>query len=194
MALHRPAQLLLLVVAALFPALASALNETYEGMLEPENRSPKIPIVVVLRDLGIALEGTVKTSTPYKASAPIGNGGNVYGQCTVNVDLSKTVSLRLFGSCDPDAFTGSYILWDKQKRTMTRGSFRLPRKVPEPVKLDTRRAATPSSCLRANTQCLIACPRDDEAAEFVCSNRCRTKLQTCKAQAAKKTAPVPEAD
>jgi hypothetical protein len=189
----RRIRLLLLVAAALFPALASALNQTYEGALEPGNRAPKIPLVVVLKDLGVALEGTVKTSAPFKASAPIDSGTNVYGECTVNVDLTKNVALRLYGRCDLESFSGSYTLWDKQKGAVTRGNFNLARKAPEPVKLDSRRTFTPSSCLKANTQCLIACPRDDETAAFMCSNRCRTKLQTCKAQT-KKTAPLPDAD
>jgi hypothetical protein len=173
---------------ALLPALACAADETYQGVLDPDNRrAPKIPIVVALRDLGVALEGTVKTSEPYKASAPIDNGVNIYGQCTVNVDLSKTLSLRLFGSCDAETFNGFYSLWDKQNRAITKGRFRLTRKAPEAVKFDGKRIITPSACLKANAQCLIACPRDDETAEFICSNR---KLQTCKAQG-RKSAPLP---
>ena len=193
---RRLAHLALLVCVGLFPALASALDATYEGVLEPERRgsgATTIPIVVVLRDLGGALEGTVKTSEPLKASAPIGSGSNIYGDCKVNVDLTKTFTLRLYGRCDPQSFTGFYLLLDKQKRATTRGNFSLPRKAPEPVKLDTRRSSTPPSCLKANTQCLIACPREDETAGFICSNRCRTKLQTCKTQA-KKPAPLPDAD
>ena len=47
---------------------------------------------------------------------------------------------------------------------------------------------TVSACLKTNTRCLAACPRGDTEIEYLCSNRCRTKLQSCKAQVAKQTA------
>jgi hypothetical protein len=174
-------RLLLLIAAALFPALAAALDETYEGVLEPENRDPKIPIVVKLKDLGISLEGNVETSGTYKLSAPILVGDNAFGQCTISVQLSETVGLRMSGSCNPVSYSGTYALADKQKRISNFGTFNLARKPPEAVKADAKRAPTTASCLKANTQCLLACPRTEESADFVCSNRCRTKLNVCKA-------------
>ena len=190
-------QLALLVFAALCPALAIALNETYEGMLQPDNRDPRIPIIVELRDLGASsLKGNVQASPPYKGNAPIESGANVLGQCTVNVVLSKTVTLRLDGSCEQAAFTGTYMLWDTQKRTVTRGDFRLTRKAQESAKVDDARntkasANSAAACLKANTQCLLACPRGDSGVEFVCSNHCRTKLRTCKSRTKR---PVFDAD
>ncbi|HET7032470.1 MAG TPA: hypothetical protein VFJ48_05050 [Casimicrobiaceae bacterium] len=191
---HRSlARLLLLIAAALFPTLAAALDETYEGMLEPENRDPKIPIVVQLRDLGLSIQGTVKTSGTYKLTAPILAGDNAFGQCTISVQLSLSVGLRMNGPCDPASFSGTYVLADKQKRTRNFGTFNLARRSPEALKADARRAPTTTgSCLKANTQCLLACPRTEESADFFCSNRCRVKLNACKERL--KKAPIPEGE
>ncbi len=112
MDLRSPARLRLVLIAALFPELAAALDGTYEGMLEPEARGF--------------------------------------------------------------------------------GTFNLPRKAPESFKAEpTRAPVTTSSCLKANTQCLLGCPRTDEGAEFVCSNRCRTKLNSCKERVKKATTTAP---
>ena len=185
---------MLLAAAALLPALARAVDETYQGVLEPANGGAKIPIVIVLRDLGLTREGTVTTSAPYEGSASIDSSENVYGHCSLNAGLTSMLSLRLYGPCGPESFTGSFTLLDKQKRAITRGSFSLPAKAAKPVKLDGRQSTSPMRCLNANVQCLTGCPREDEAAESACANRCRTKLQTCKAQT-KKTAPLfPNAD
>lgn len=179
-------QLTLLLIAALCPALAFALNETYEGALQPDGRDPPIPIVVELRDTGTFLTGTVKTSSPLKGEGPIDSGGNVNGRCTANVTLSKGFRLRLYGSCEKTGFTGIYTLWDSRGRSVTNGSFRLTRKVAASVKPDSMGTTTSvhsaAACLKANTQCLIACPREDESVESFCSNHCRTKLRICKGQ------------
>jgi hypothetical protein len=187
-------QLTLLLFAALCSSLAFALDGRYEGLLEPDSRDPAIPIVVELAEPGMFLTGTVKTSAPYKASAPVESGRNDVGQCTLYVVLSRSVTLRMEGSCDATSFNGTYRLWDTQKRTITRGSFRLPRKgaTPAPVNLESKRVgATSAACLKANTQCLLACPRGDDNVEFMCSNHCRTKLGICKRQI-KKTLPEAE--
>ncbi len=171
--------------AALCPSLAFALNGRYEGLLEPDSRDPPIPIVVELTEPGMFLSGTVKTSAPYKASAPVESGRNDVGQCTLYVVLSRRLTLRMEGSCDSTAFNGTYRLSDTQKRSITRGTFRLPRMgaTPAPVKLESKRSgATSAACLKANTHCLAACPRGDESVEFMCSNHCRTKLGICKRQ------------
>ena len=188
-------QLTLLAFVALCPALALALDERYEGVLQPDNRDPSIPIVVELREVGPILQGSVKTSAPLKGSAPIDSGSNVYGQCAVTVELSKTVTLRLSGRCERSAYAGIYTLSDKQKRTVTIGSFNLARKAPEGAELDRTRitsmASTATGCMKANAQCLVACPRGDESAEFMCSNHCRVKLRLCKSHIKK---PPPETE
>jgi len=193
MDLRHPARLLLVVATALHPALAAALDGTFVGALEPDNHGPKIPIVVEMKDLGIMLEGSVKTSGTYKGSGAIVRGENSYGQCTVNVDLSPTLGLRMSGSCDLVSYAGNYILVDKQARARGFGTFNLPRKATEAFKAEpTRAPVTTASCLKANTQCLLGCPRTDEGAEFVCSNRCRTKLNACKERVKKATTTLPE--
>ena len=53
-------------------------------------------------------------------------------------------------------------------------------------------AASPiTACLKANTACLIACPRGDYNVEFLCSNRCRTKFQQCKGKSTLQTPAQP---
>jgi hypothetical protein len=181
---RRACRFAFLVFAALCPELAFALNERYEGLLQPDGRDRPIPIVVEVQEFGGVLKGKVKTSPPYKGDAPIESGSNVYGKCIVNVALSKSVTLRLDGSCEQTAFTGTYMLWDTQTRSVSRGNFHLPRKVPESGKLDTRHttasASGPAGCLKANTQCLLACARVDANAQLMCSSRCRNKLRLCK--------------
>lgn len=186
--------LALLLFAALCPSLAFALTGAYEGMLQPDSRDPPVPIVVELGELGDSLKGTVKTSAPYKASAPIESGGNDLGQCTLDVTLSKSVTLHMDGRCDSKSFNGTYVLWDTQKRAITRGTFRLPRKGSEPQQVESKRSgpgSTSGACLKSNAQCLAACPRGDTSVEFMCSNHCRTKLRICKGQLKK---PLPEAE
>jgi hypothetical protein len=190
MDLRRFLPLLLFIVAGLCPTVAAAIEEIYEGVLDPENRDPKIPIVVKLRDLGVSLEGNVSTSGAYKLSAPILVGGSSFGQCTIRVQLSDNVGLRMSGQCDSVSFSGTYVLADKKKGTRSFGTFNLARKRPDDPKLETRATTSIASCLKANTQCLLACPRTEESADFVCSNRCRTKLNACKERV--KKAPLPE--
>ena len=183
-----------LLFGALSPTLAFALSETYEGMLQPDTRDPRIPIVIELRDVGMDLQGKVKTSGPFKGEGSFGSGDYTFGQCTVQVDLSATLVLRLSGSCSSTSFNGTYSLRDKQKRWTGYGTFNLPRKTAEVAKGESRRTVTgtEAGCLKANTQCLLACPRTQESADFWCSNRCRVKLRNCKAQV--KKAPLPDVD
>ena len=82
-----------------------------------------------------------------------------------------------------------------QGRIVSRGSFSLERKKPEAAKDSGTRSTAASSktttaCMAANTRCLSACPRGDTNAEFLCANRCRSKLQACKAQAGKQAAAI----
>lgn len=182
----------LLVFAALYPALAFALSETYEGLLKPDSFDPPIPIVVELKDVDGTLKGSVTTSSPLKGDALIESGSYFYGHCRVDVVLANDVTLRLDGSCEKAVFKGTYMLRDLQKRRVTLGDFRLERKPPEAAKTDSLgKTASASSCLKANTQCLAACPRGDPNVEFMCSNHCRTKLKSCRETVARK--PPPEA-
>jgi len=181
----------LFVFAALYSAPGFALNETYEGVLQPESADPPIPIVVELNDVGETLKGSIRTSSPLQANALIQSGSNIYGHCTVEVVLAKDVTLRLYGTCEQATFKGTYMLRDLAKRTVTRGDFRLDRKAPEATTTEgSRKTVTASSCLKANNQCLAACPRGDANAEFMCSNHCRAKYKSCKELVVKKPLPA----
>jgi len=184
----------LFAFAALDPALCLALNDTYEGVLQPDGADPPIPVVVELRDLGGSgvLKGSVKTSAPLPGNAIIESGRNLFGRCTAEVAFPKNVTLSLDGSCDRDGFKGTYMLRDYLKGQVTRGDFRLERKASEAPKTESsRKTASASSCLKSNTQCLAACPRGDPNVEFMCSNHCRTRFKSCKEGVARK--PLPEA-
>ena len=176
----------LLLFSALYPALAFGLVQTYEGKLVPDNGSAPIPIVVEFNDTGTFLRGNVKTSSPVRGSAPIESGGKNAGQCTVNVAINTTMSLRLKGTCDQKSYVGTYALLDGPKRLTTIGSFQLTGKASEAAKPDAARGTqgamgTATACMKSNTHCLSACPRDDSTAAALCANHCRTKYKTCKA-------------
>ena len=96
---------LLLLVAAC-PAVASALTETYAGVLLPDNTEGPIPVVVELRDVGTILTGKVDAGFPLSGKAAISSGENRSGQCNLKVVLNSAVTLRLQGSCRPSAVRG----------------------------------------------------------------------------------------
>ncbi|HVN34594.1 MAG TPA: hypothetical protein VMU96_04970 [Casimicrobiaceae bacterium] len=184
------ARVALLFAAALVPELATALDGTYTGTLEPESREANIPIVVELRDRALALQGTVTISGPQQLRGSIEGSKSSFGQCTVNVELSPALALRMVGPCDAASFSGTYSLTDRDKKTITFGSFKLPQKSPGAAKGGSKRAPpTTASCLDADAQCVLACPRTEESIEVTCLNRCRTKLQACKTRVKKATLP-----
>lgn len=189
----RFAQVAVAAVAALLSAPALGLDETYQGVLQPDTRDPQIPIVVRIRDVGNYVEGSVTTSAPYKGGGPIASGNYVFGKCEISVVLTATASLRMYGTCDPNSYAGSYFVLDKSKKTRVWGTFSLARKAQAADGAEAVAGgsglANNSACLKANTKCLVACPRGDESVELLCSNRCRAKLQTCKLQAKKTVTP-----
>lgn len=184
-------QLALFLCAALCPALAFALSETYEGQLIPRNNDPPISIVLQIEELGGFLTGRVKTSHPLKGNATIDSGRNVAGFCNLASALSGSVSLRLYGNCNSTSFEGNYTIYYTQSRNLARGTFRLTRKINESGKAGSGlssadiTASNTVACVKANTRCLMACPRGDNNVEYLCANHCRTKLQACKGKASK---------
>ena len=184
-------QLALLVFAALCPALAFALSETYEGQLIPRNNDAPISIVLQVEELGGFLTGKIRTSPPLKGNATIDSGRNVAGFCNLASALSGAVSLRLYGNCNSTSFEGNYTIYYTQSRNVARGTFRLMRKINESGKtgsgLSTAEvtASNVVACVKANTRCLTACPRGDSNVEYLCANHCRTKMQACKGKANK---------
>jgi hypothetical protein len=182
----------LLLCTALWPTLAHAISETYEGLLVPMNREAPVPIVVQLEESGGFLSGKVKIDAPLNSDSTIDSGRNVAGSCNMSSALSSSVTLRLSGSCSSTVIEGNYTIQYAKSRAVARGHFRLTRKVPAADKgkgLDSTGAPTTSvaACLKANTRCLTACPRGDTNAEYLCANHCRTKLQTCKGKVSKES-------
>ena len=182
-------RVLLFLVAAACPAIASALAETYAGLLLPDSTEGPIPVVVELRDVGTILTGKVEAGFPLSGKAGISSGENRSGQCNLKVVLNSAVTLRLHGNCRPSLFEGRYTVYYTLRNTESRGSFRLTRKAPEEAKKIASPSATPTTsvtaCQKANVHCLTACPRGDPDAEFLCANHCRSKLQDCKSKAGK---------
>jgi len=186
----------LLLLALLWSTWALARSETYEGSLIPIRGDSPISIVLQMEDVGGFLTGNVKVGSPLNGNAPIHNGRNVAGSCNLNTVLSTNMTLRLYGNCGATTFEGIYTVYYTQSRQLARGTFRLTRKV---VLSDKGKdidgfappAMTISACIKTNTRCLAACPRGDTDIEYLCSNRCRTKLQTCKTQVKQATADAP---
>lgn len=184
----------LTLLAALCPTPALGLDRTYEGVLKPEGRETPIPIVIKVKEVSVALIGSVTLSAPLKGSAPIQSGSNTSGQCTINVTIPP-VRLRMYGACETTSFTGSFSMYDAQKKIPYAGTFNLTatgtsigERDPGTSSLASTGSAT--ACLKSNTACLSVCPRDDEGGALLCSNHCRAKFRTCKAQAKKPLTPV----
>lgn len=187
----RDCQLALLFLAALWSALCLARSETYEGTLISSRGEAPISIVLQMEDVGGFLSGNVNVAAPLNTNGPIRIGRNIAGSCNLNTVLGNNMTLRLSGSCSTTAFEGYYTIYYTQSRSLGRGTFRLLRKVQDKGK-DIDGFAPPtltiSGCLKTNTHCLASCPRGDTDIEYLCSNRCRTKLLACKTQVAKQTA------
>ena len=184
-----------LLFAAACAEPAFALSETYTGQLMPTGGGTPIPIVVEMKESGTFLTGRVKTSDPIEGTAAIEFGRSIADQCSFTVTLKPAGTLRLAGTCERAAFNGNYNLRNAQGRIVSRGLFSLDRKKPEAAKgSGTHGTAAPpkttTACMAANTRCLSACPRGDVDAEFLCANRCRSKLQACKGQAGKQAAAI----
>jgi hypothetical protein len=175
-----------LFVAALCAASVSAASDTYEGELLPNGREAPIRIVLQMEELGGFLTGRVKVSSPLNGNSPIEAGRNVAGYCNLSTLLTRSINLRLYGSCDSTTFEGRYTVYYTDARTQARGTFRLTRKVGQAGKGSpydgTESTLTLTACVKASTRCLNACPRGDNTVEYLCANHCRSKLQTCKAK------------
>lgn len=184
-----------LLFSTLCAAPAFALSDTYSGELTPTGGGSPIPIVVEMRESGTFLTGSVTTSDPVKGSAAIEFGRSMGGHCSFSVTLRPVGLLRLSGACDRSEFWGNYTLRDAQGSIVSIGRFDLGRNKPaEAQGSGTRSTADPTTtaaaCMSANTRCLIACPRGDPSVEFLCSNRCRSRLQACKGQAGGEAAAI----
>lgn len=184
------ALLVLLVGLACAPAWAE-LDETYEGMLVPNEFGTLIPVTLQLKERSGQLGGSLIAGAPFNVTAQIVSGENRYGQCNMKIPLTPSFTLRLYGSCQEALFEGRYTIYTTLKDDKPRGTFRLVRK--EIVKKaddedqPRRNAVAPPSgsvteCIKTNTRCLLACPQGDYNVEFLCANRCRNKYRACKAK------------
>ena len=167
------ALLVLLVGLACAPAWAE-LDETYEGMLVPNEFGTLIPVTLQLKERSGQLGGSLIAGAPFNVTAQIVSGENRYGQCNMKIPLTPSFTLRLYGSCQEALFEGRYTIYTTLKDDKPRGTFRLVRK--EIVKKaddedQPRRSsvAPPSGsvteCIKTNTRCLLACPQGDYRSE-----------------------------
>jgi hypothetical protein len=191
----------LLVLVLFTPAQTFARGETYSGLLLPDALTPPIPVIVEFEQSQSRLSGQVKTSSPLTAIGRIVSGERQRSACSFKADIGAGRKLEFDGFCLSRTIEGTYrlVLPDGSSRS---GTYRLvrgetdenrPKKARE-LRSEPARSAT--SCLAANSACLAACPREDYNAEFMCTNRCRQKLATCKASTATgaQSAATPGAD
>jgi len=189
----RRACILLALAAAGAPLDSAAYQARFEGWLISDNASDApVRIVLDLEVNPLGLSGTVKTAPPLPGAGVV-SGDEQFGTCDLRSDLGRLTLLRLKGACGSSlpSFNGKYSLSLKDGRRQS-GIFRLtkaddgsvaPAEAPgaaSDVPQETSRL-TPTRCIRANSACLIACPRGDYNAELLCVNRCKQKLKVCKA-------------
>lgn len=202
-ALHR--LLLACLLAILWPGSAFAmLSEVYDGVLLPDSFENPITITIEVREQGSTLIGRVKTGPPLNTSSPIYVGENNSGKCKIRTPITPTITLRLFGSCHQTLYEGTYTMLTVSQEARSHGIFRMQPRQPKKKETEEEKnrsikalppADTLTDCIRSNTRCLLGCPRGDYNVEFLCSNRCRQKFQSCKSKSNQPpaTAPTPEA-
>jgi hypothetical protein len=183
----------LALAAAGAPLDSAAYQARFEGWLVSDNASDApIHIVLDLELNPVGLSGTVKTAPPL-AAAGVVNGNEQFGTCDLRSDLSRLALLKMKGPCVAymASFNGAYSLYARDGKRQV-GVFRLTRTssgdAPSTAGPGTagevapeRSSLTPTRCIRANSACLVACPRGDYNAELLCVNRCKQKLKVCKA-------------
>ena len=183
----------LVLAATGVPLDTAAYQARFEGWLVSDNASDApIRIVLDLEVNPVGLSGMVRTAPPLPGAGVV-NGDEQFGTCDLRSDLGRLTLLRMKGACGSSLpnFNGKYSLSLKGGRRQS-GIFRLtkandgdgePGEVPGATSdvLPETSSLTPTRCIRANSACLIACPRGDYNAELLCANRCKRKLKVCKA-------------
>jgi hypothetical protein len=189
---RRMLRLALMLVGGVGPLTSFAYQAAFEGLLISDNPSdPPIPIEVNLVVNLAGVSGTVETRSPQPGAGILG-GIEEFGTCDLRSDLGRLTLLRMKGSCGPamSSFEGKYALSLTNGKRQS-GVFRLSRESPpngerkaDPLGggRQSREFSnlTPARCVKANSACLLACPRGDQNAELLCVNRCKQKLNTCK--------------
>jgi hypothetical protein len=166
-----------------------AATETYIGTLNPENSQPRIPVILEFEEIGGRLLGKAQTSPPLKGEGRFLSGEKRNGdECGLKAYLGEGVSLGMTGRCTTTQYDGIYHLYFPDKQQILTGKFTLKRLKPEKGKKELSESerwrlssSSNTACLKANSQCLAACPRTGEYnAQFLCANNCKHKLGTCK--------------
>lgn len=180
-------KLVALLFLLLFARANLAHSETFTGLLMPQTFDPPIPIIVDFEYLDGRLVGRVETASPFAGAAPIASGDKQGGTCKVRSEIRVGVILVLEGLCLPASFEGKYTI-DSGGRDQ-QGTFSVSRLGPK-QQMRERRASgvrrggsfddANAVCVRANSACLAACPPGDYNAKFMCSNRCRQRLASCR--------------
>jgi hypothetical protein len=166
-------------------------SETYTGLMIPKTQEAPIPVSVDLQESQGKLSGRVTISGPISGEGRFVARAKSTHQCDFTTDIGAGRALTFDGYCLARTLEGEFTLRFPDG-TVRYGDFRLTRmervKAVPKKKLEEVSAEpiwTTSACLSANNMCLAACPRGDYNAEFLCANRCRQKLTTCKAKVAK---------
>ena len=196
-------KLALAAICGIAPASGLAYQNAFDGWLVSDNPSDlPVPISLNLEVNLAGVSGMVKTGAP-QPGAGVLRGDEQFGTCDLRSDLGQLTLLRMKGDCGPtmSSFKGKYVLSLRDGKRQA-GVFNLKKKSisserPGSDLGDTTQQPdvfsnlTPTRCIKANTTCLLACPRGDQSAELLCVNRCKQKLKACKAS--RSTAPqLPE--
>ena len=186
-------QLALTFACGTAPLASFAYQASFEGWLISDNASdPPIRIVLNL-ELNLAgVSGTVKTAPPLPGAGVLG-GDEQFGTCDLRSDLGRLTLLRMKGPCGPSlsSFNGKYSVSLRDGKRQS-GVFRLTKTSTggqglneAPGEVDQQppefSSLTPTHCIKANSACLLVCPRGDYNAELLCVSRCKQKLKACKA-------------
>jgi hypothetical protein len=185
-------KLALTFVCGAAPLASFAYQASFEGWLISDNASdPPIRIALNLEVDLTGVSGTVKTGSPVPGAGLLG-GDEVFGTCDLRSDLGRLTLLRMKGACGPSvsSFTGKYSLSLTNGKRQS-GLFRLAKTgtdTEEPGQdvgeighqLPELPHLTSTRCIKANSACLLGCPRGDYNAELLCVNRCKQKLNACK--------------
>jgi len=197
-------KLALAAICGIAPGPGLAYQAAFDGWLISDNPSDlPVPISLNLEVNLAGVSGIVKTGSP-QPGAGVLRGDEQFGTCDLRSDLGQLTLLRMKGECGPalSSFKGKYVLSLRDGKRQA-GVFTLKKKKDISIERqesdpgDTARqpdifsSLTPTRCIKANTTCLLGCPRDDQSAELLCVNRCKQKLKACKA-ARNTPPPLPE--
>jgi hypothetical protein len=182
-------QLFLLLLFSLAPRIGFAYKGSFEGSLISNNATDPPTVLVLNFESNIAgVYGDVRMTG---ATKKVLTGVEVQGMCDLRVDLGGSRMLVMKGACSRAAqiFEGSYWISSLNYKRQS-GVFRLTKtkgdndgRIPGEGEGGSRRFSgpTPARCIHANVACLLGCQRGEYDAELLCTNRCKAKLNTCKA-------------